>query len=270
MKRVFFMIEYGMPNLVECTDIDACAKLCHRLGLKFIEINQSFPKYQPADMDVEHLQELKTTYGIGYSIHMDEAMNPFDFNDKVAEVYRNNAVESIEFAKALNIKKLNLHLLRGIYVTLPGKRIFLNDVYEEDYLNKVRFFRDACEKAIGDSGIKICIENTDDPFLPCHHKAMEVLLQSPAFGLTLDTGHDQASSHVDLGFFKKNKGRLCHVHLHNCKGKSPHLPLGEGDVDVNGMLELVKETGSDCIIEVKTIEGLEQSVRWLKEHGKFN
>ena len=63
---------------------------------------------------------------------MDEAMNPLDFNDKVAEVYRNNAVESIEFAKALGITKLNLHLLRGIYVTLPEKRIFLNDVYENE------------------------------------------------------------------------------------------------------------------------------------------
>jgi sugar phosphate isomerase/epimerase len=263
------MIEYGMPNLVECEDIDTCAKLCAELGLQFIEINQSFPKYQPADMDIDHLSELKERYGIGYSIHMDEAMNPFDFNDNVAEVYRNNAVESIEFAKKLGITKLNLHLLRGIYVTLPGKRIFLNDVYEEAYLNKVRLFRDVCEKAIGDSGVKICIENTDDPFIPCHHKAIPLLLKSPAFGLTLDTGHDQASEHVDLDFFKENQHRLCHVHLHNCKGKSPHLPLDEGDVDIHGMLELVEKTGSDCVIEVKTIEGLKQSVAWLKEQGKI-
>lgn len=264
------MIEYGMPNLVECKDIDACAELCHRLGLKFIEINQSFPKYQPADMDLGHLKELKQQYGIGYSIHMDEAMNPFDFNDKVASVYRENAVEAIAFAKELGITKLNLHLLRGIYVTLPGKRIFLNDVYEEAYLEKVKTFRDTCQKAIGESGIKICIENTDDPFIPCHHKAMEVLLQSPAFGLTLDTGHDQASNHADLPFFRKNKDRLCHIHLHNCKGKSPHLPLGEGDVNIFDMLHLTEETASDCVIEVKTIEGLERSVAWLKEHGKFN
>lgn len=264
------MIEYGMPNLVECKDIDECAALCHELGLQFVEINQSFPKYQPADMDLEHLKELKDRYHIVYSIHMDEAMNPFDFNDKVAEVYRNNAVESIEFAKELGITKLNLHLLRGIYVTLPGKRIFLNDVYEEDYLNKVAMFRDVCQAAIGDSGIKICVENTDDPFLPCHHKAMEVLFRSPCFALTLDTGHDQASSHVDLPFFRKHQELLSHVHLHNCKGKSPHLPLGEGDVDVMGMLELTEQTGADCVIEVKTVEGLKKSVAWLKEHGKFN
>lgn len=263
------MIEFGMPNLVECRDIDECAALCHRLGLKFIEINQSFPKYQPADMDVSHLLELKEQYGIGYSIHMDEAMNPFDFNGNVARVYRENAVESIVFAKALGIKKLNLHLLRGIYVTLPGRRIFLNDVYEEEYLSKVALFRDTCEKAVGDSGIKICIENTDDPFIPCHHKAIPILLESPAFGLTLDTGHDQASNHVDLGFFHENKDRLCHVHLHNCKERSPHLPLGEGDVDIEGMLRLIEETGSDCVIEVKTIDGLEKSVAWLKERGIF-
>lgn len=264
------MIEYGMPTLVECKDIDDCAELCHRLGLKFIEINQSFPQYQPASMDLNHLKELKERYGIGYSIHMDESMNPFDFNAAVAEVYRRNAVESIEFAKALGIKKLNLHLLRGVYVTLPGKRIFLNDVYGEDYLASVAKFRDVCDQAIGDSGVLICIENTDDPFLPCHFGAMEVLLQSKNFALTLDTGHDQASNHVDLDFFKKNKNRLSHVHLHNCKGKSPHLPLGEGDVDILGMLKLTEETGSDCVIEVKTIEGLEQSVEWLKAQGRYN
>ena len=264
------MIEYGMPTLVECEDIDACAELCARLGLKFIEINQSFPQYQPASMDIAHLKDLAARYGIGYSIHIDESMNPFDFNDKIAAVYRENMVEAIEFAKKLGITKLNLHLLRGVYVTLPGKRIFLNDVYEEKYLQNVRLFRDACVKAVGDSGVKICIENTDDPFIPCHFRAMDLLLESPCFALTLDTGHDQASSHVDLGFFKKNKARLCHIHLHNCKGKSPHLPLGEGDVDIYGMLELTEETGSDCVIEVKTIEGLEKSVQWLKEHKKYD
>ncbi len=263
------MIEFGMPTLVECKDIDACAALCGRLGLKFIEINQSFPQYQPANMDIGHLKELKARYGIGYSIHMDESMNPLDFNEKVAAVYRENAVEAIEFAKALEIKKLNLHLLRGVYVTLPGKRIFLNDVYEEEYLNKVVLFREVCEKAIGESEIKICIENTDDPFIPCQHKAIALLLQSKAFALTLDTGHDQASDHVDLGFFEENKDRLCHIHLHNCKAKSPHLPLGEGDVDIPARLALTEETGSDCVIEVKTVAGLEESVNWLKEQGKY-
>ena len=47
------------------------------------------------------------------------------------------------------------------------------------------------------------------------------------------------------------------------------MPLDEGDVNIYEMLELTEETGSDCVIEVKTIEGLEQSVRWLKEHGKY-
>lgn len=263
------MIEYGMPTLVECEDIDACAALCARLGLKFIEINQSFPQYQPANMDVEHLKELQKQYGIGYSVHIDESMNPFDFNAKVAAVYRDNMVEAIEFAKKLGITKLNLHLLRGVYVTLPGKRIFLNDVYEKEYLNNVRLFRDACVKAVADSDVKICIENTDDPFIPCHHKAIPLLLEEPCFALTLDTGHDQASDHVDLPFFRENEQRLCHIHLHNCKGKSPHLPLGEGDVDVRGMLELTERTGSDCVIEVKTVEGLERSVEWLKIHGYY-
>lgn len=262
-------MEYGMPTLVECAGIEECAALCGRLKLNFIEINQSFPQYQPGAMDLHLLKSLKKDYGISYTIHMDESMNPFDFNEKVAGVYCDNALESIAFAKELGIPKLNLHLLYGVYVTLPGKRIYLNDVYEKEYLEKVDRFRDLCEKDIGSSGIRICIENTDDPFIACQHKAIDHMLRSPAFALTLDTGHDQASNHTDLPFFEQTKNRLCHMHLHDCKGKSPHLPFGEGDVEIDKMLQLAKETGSDCVIEVKTIAGLEQSVVWLKAHGKY-
>lgn len=260
-------MEFGMPTLIECPDLTACARLCAELGLDFIEINQSFPQYQPEKTPPNFLNELRERYGVNFSVHLDEAMNPLDFNARVAETYRQNAVQTIELARATGIEKLNLHLLYGVYVTLPDRRVYLNDEYTDEYLDNVRIFRSVCENAIGDASVKICVENTDLPFIPCQHRALDLLLQSPVFELTLDTGHDQASKHVDLPFFRKNIAKLSHMHLHNCRGTSPHLPLDDGDVDIREMLFLAQTAGCDCVIEVKTIDGLRRSVDYLRDRG---
>ena len=39
------MTDFGMPTLIEIPDLEQSAALCRRLGLKFMEINMSFPQY---------------------------------------------------------------------------------------------------------------------------------------------------------------------------------------------------------------------------------
>jgi len=52
-----------------------------------------------------------------------------------------------------------MHLSKGVYFTLPEKKVFLFDEYMDVYLAKLAVFRDRCEQAIGGADIKICIEN---------------------------------------------------------------------------------------------------------------
>ena len=73
-------MKFGMPTLIELETIEDCAKLCQKLNLDFIEINMSFPQYQVDSLVIDELMELKRRYGIEYTIHADEQLNPFDFN----------------------------------------------------------------------------------------------------------------------------------------------------------------------------------------------
>ena len=87
-------------------------------------------------------------------------------------------------------------------------------------------------------------------------------MSSSAFALTLDTGHELCLSALDAPVFDRYPNKLSHLHLHDAKGKSAHLPLGSGDVDVKN--KLAKLCGETCLIEVKTLAGLSESVEYMK------
>ena len=73
-------MKFGMPTLVECNDIAECCKVAAECGLDFVEINMSFPQYQPENMDIAAIKEIARKYNLFFTIHADEQMNPFDFN----------------------------------------------------------------------------------------------------------------------------------------------------------------------------------------------
>ena len=260
-------MKYGMPTLVECRDLEHCASIAKEAGIDFIEINMSFPQYQPHMLSIEEAKRIAEKYGVFYTIHADELLNPFDFNPVVREAYFNVMKNTIRFVKALSMPVINMHLLRGVYVTLPDKVILLTDVYSEQYVSLVKDFIDLCEKEIGDSGLVIAIENVDtNAFTKSQIEALPLFMASPAFALTLDTGHDICLNGKDRHVFEKYPEKLRHMHLHDCgTDKHPHLALGTGIVDVNKSLSILPKDGT-CVIEVKTIAGLKESVQYLKEH----
>ena len=158
-------MKFGMPTLVECNGIDECVKVAKENGLDFIEINMSFPEYQTASLDIGHLKDVMTSTGLFFTIHADEQLNPFDFNKEVSDCYFSVMRKTILFARELGIPVINMHLLKGVYVTLPERVILLSDVYREAYLTRVREFIAMCEEAIGESPVRIAIENVDsNPF----------------------------------------------------------------------------------------------------------
>lgn len=259
-------MKFGMPNLVECKTLRDCAELAKRQGLDFIEINMSFPEFTPTRLDIESAGEIAKEYGLFYTVHVDEALNPFDFNKSVSDCYFGIMRDTIRTAKKIGAKILNLHLQKGIYVTLPERVVLLTDVYKEEYLSMVRSFIVMCEEEISDSGIRISIENVDsNTFSSSQLTALELFLKSDAFCLTLDTGHECKLKYKDSHVYEKYPDKLLHMHLHDCREGSPHLPLGTGEVDINK--KLAQHKGSTTLIEVKTVEGLIESVKYLKERG---
>lgn len=260
-------MQFGFPTLIETEDAHSCAALCRELGFDFVELNMNLPQYQPGCMSARELARIAEEFGVYYTIHLDENLNPCDFNPLVADAYVQSALRAIDMALELGCPVVNMHMAAGVYFTLPDERVYLFDRYLERYLGRLRTFRDRCEKAAGQSGLHICVENTggwDKAFM---QKGLALLLESPEFGLTFDIGHNAAAGKADEAFFLQNTHRLCHMHVHDARGKQNHLPLGEGALDISDYLKMAKAHGCRAVIETKTIAGLQMSARWLKDSG---
>ncbi len=256
---------FGMPTLIELDTIEENLALCQTLGLDFIELNMNLPQYQTQALreNLDLFRRLSARTGVFFTLHLDENLNFADFNPLVREAYCQAATEAIAIAKELHIPVVNLHMPQGVHFTLPEKKVYLFEAYRDDFMGSVRRFRDLCEEAVGGAPVRICVENTDG-YMDFQKEAVEILLASPCFSLTWDIDHSHAEGERDEAFLLQHKDRLAHFHLHDAKGKSNHLALGTGEIDLPARLHLAAENGCRCVIETKTALALGQSVTYLR------
>jgi len=79
--------------------------------------------------------------------------------------------------------------------------------------------------------------------------------------LALDVGHAHQNHCLDE-FLQCRAG---HFHLHDNDGKSDsHSAAGEGSIDFNAVMQVVRNSGINPVIEVATLEGVERSIKWLE------
>ena len=260
------MPKYGAPTMVEMETLEQAAQVCADLKLDFLELNINFPQYLLRELDADKLRELAARYGIFYTLHLDDEMSIADFNPNIAQGYCQTVYDAIALSRKLGITWLNMHMSRGAKYTLPDRVIYFFEAYEQDYLDRIRAFREECEKRVGDSGILICVENTAG-YLPFQRKAVELLLESPVFGLTFDIGHNYCSGNMDEEFILSHKDRLKHFHIHDCvEGKKDHRTLGTGVLDVKRYLALAESLGCTAVVETKTVESLKTSMDWIRSN----
>ena len=269
-------MQFGMPTLIENHTLEENAALCEALGLRFIELNMNFPEYQVDRLEqTDELVRIAEQHHLYYTVHLDENLNIADFNPLVTQAYLETVRRTILAAKALLPLRdrygdpaqpltLNMHMHHGIYITLPDRKVQMYDRDFDTYMRAFGSFRALCEEWIGDSDVRIVIENTDG-FRPYEQKAIEYLLESPCFGLTWDIGHSKAVHEKDVPFLLAHEDRLLHFHIHDGTETPPrnHLALGDGEIDLPDRLRLAQSRNARCVLETKTIEALERSVAWL-------
>ncbi|MBQ7058226.1 MAG: sugar phosphate isomerase/epimerase [Firmicutes bacterium] len=272
-------MQFGMPTLIENRTLEENAALCGELGLRFIELNMNFPEYQIDQLEeTDRFLHLAEKTGIYYTIHLDENLNIADFNPLVSKAYLETVRRTIDVSKKLICLRdrygdktqpltINMHMHHGIYITLPDRKVQMYDRDFDTYMNSFAVFRSFCEDWIGDSEIRITVENTDG-FHGFEKKAIKYLLESPVFGLTWDIGHSKAVREKDVPFILEHQDRLIHFHMHDGKENPPknHLALGDGEIDLADRLKLAEKRNARCVLETKTIEALRKSVKWLKEN----
>lgn len=257
-------MDFGMPTLIENKNLEETAALCKELGLQFIELNMNFPMYQvPQLEETGYLKDLAERHCLYYTIHLDENLNVCDFNRLVANAYLETVERTLRVAQKIGAPLLNMHMHSGVYITLPDRRVWLFEEYRSEYMAAIRRFRELCEKTAGNSGIKICIENTDG-YQDFEKEAIDYLLQSSMFALTWDIGHSHTCDNVDEPFLMSHKDRLYHFHIHDGLGRKNHRTLGTGEIDLAQRLGIARECGCRCVIETKTVEALRESVAWLR------
>ncbi|MGI5958331.1 MAG: sugar phosphate isomerase/epimerase family protein [Massiliimalia sp.] len=262
-------MDFGMPTLVEHCNLEKDAALCNHLGLKFVEINMSFPMFQLKKLSqIQIMESLASKHNIYYTIHLDENMDLFSFNPAVRKAHLQTLLQVIEISKALQIPTLNMHLNPGVYITLPEKRVYLLEACWSEYEKQLTELSEACTDAIGNAPIRICIENTEG-FAPFQKQAICQLLQSPVFALTWDIGHSYTTDNRDEPFLLEHQSSLKHFHIHDANITQCHLPLGAGDIDLTQRLSLAERCGARCVLETKTTQALTDSVTWIHENTSF-
>jgi sugar phosphate isomerase/epimerase len=273
-------MQFGMPTLIENKTLGDNVELCRELGLKFIELNMNFPEYQIDKLEkTDEFIEAAREAGIYYTIHLDEKLNIADFNPLVTEAYLETVRRTIEVARKLlplrdefgdksQSLTLNMHMEHGIFITLPDRKVQMYDRDFDTYMKSFERFRALVEEWIGDSDIKIAVENTDG-FRDYEKKAIEYMMESPCFCMTWDIGHSKAVHEKDVPFILKHQDRLEHFHVHDGTEAPPknHLALGNGEIDLTDRLRLAERLGARCVLETKTAEALRQSASWLREHA---
>ena len=260
-------LRFGMPSLVALEGPRLTVDLCRRLGLHFIEFNMSFPLYgRQALKEMQGLMREAADSGLFLTLHFDENAALFDFDSQIADAYWQLLQDAMALSPALGVRLINIHFERGVWVTLPEKKIYLFDSYREAFHQRVLTLRDRVEQLAGSHGPLISIENTGG-WLPFQQEAVQLLLQSPAFCLTWDVGHSTMAKEDDEHFVRAHAPRLRHMHLHDVKNGVDHQPLGSGQVDIAERLQVAVRQNCTVVVEIKTVEALEQSVNWLKERG---
>ena len=258
-------MKLGMPALLEHEHLEQSAALCRELGLDFVELNLNLPDYQPGRVDAAEIRRIGEKYGISWSVHLDENLNLFEFNPMVADAWKQTLLSNIALAKEIGAKVLNMHFNRGVVFTLPDRKVYVFEKFLSKYQEGLRSIRKICEEAIGDSGILICIENTAG-WLPWQVAALDVLLESPVFCLTLDVGHDHCTGVGDLDVILARADKLCHMHLHDAiRPNRDHQALGTGELDIAARLALAEKQHCSVVVEVKTAAALTESIRWIRK-----
>lgn len=257
-------MDFGMPFLLEMDTIEDCCALARELGLSFVELNANFPPCLPERLDPAALHRLMGKYGVYFTLHMEEECDPFSFNSAVRQAWMNSARRVLSLAAALHMPTVNMHFPRGVYVTLPERKAFMYAQYEAELYQGLADFRAMCEEMLDGTSVRIGIENTSG-WQPHEQRAIEFLLASPTFGLTLDIGHCHGAGNADEPFFRRHSERLIHMHGHDALDRRDHLALGDGEIDLRARFAWAEASHARVVLETKTIQALRTSVERLPQ-----
>lgn len=263
-------MKIGMPALVECNTLNELVDLCLKLKLDFIELNMNLPYNFIENLKPEELRKITKETNIEFTMHMPDDADLGTFYKSVRKGYVELFSSTMDWAKEAGVKLLNMHIIEGAKMTLPDKKVYIYEQYSDEFQNNfiesISILSERAEK----SNVILAIENSSNFGKSYIQQALNESIQYPNVRLTWDTGHDAVSKFTDKEYLMLHENKITHMHLHDVAEGKDHQPLFEGELNIDKLLNFAKEKNIRVLVEVKTKEALERSIRSLREKIFFN
>jgi len=254
-------LSYGMPSLIECQSIEENLLLCQKLNLDFVEINMNMLYCLPEYNDTDQLRAIKDQYHLYFTMHFPEEI---DFGTFYKEIQVANIAlfkRYVEYGAKIGVKKINIHLLPGVYITLPDKIVWTYEKFIERYLQNLKSSFEELILIASPYHIQVCVENT---MVPEYLK--EVFLKLKLIEnlfYTYDVGHDAKANYEIEPIYHNLGEKVTHMHLHDYDQVTDHQVLFDGVINITEKLEYANQNQMSVVIEIKTIKALSKSVENL-------
>lgn len=260
----------GMPTLIETRNIVDAVALCKNLGLSFIELNTNLPVFSPENLDPQEIKKIKENTGIEFTIHQPDELDLSNFHSSIRDGFLRYCITTMKWAAKADIRLLTMHLNNGNYFTLPERKVYLNQLYKDNFTCCLNDSFEELTIIAAQLGISLNIENCSNFHMDFISDALTHILNTyDIVNLTWDIGHDAKTGYLETGIISKHKNRISHMHLHDFDGINDHKPLYTGNIEIDRYLKLAKELDITTVIEVKTITALKESVLSLKSRKQL-
>lgn len=179
-----------------------------------------------------------------------------DYLDRIKVVHLpdldKNCVESLRQASKLEIEKAVVHFFT------------VNTLKRESKMEILEAISTVAEE----SGITLCLENTEEP----PSEMLKIIIDVPDLSFCLDIGHGNLFNNNPSDFLDRLHGHLAHVHIHDNFGGvgeefDRHLVPREGGIDFGEVLRGLGVSGYDdtFTLELTPYDGLDRKINAIEQ-----
>ncbi len=260
----------GPQILFDFSDILEAIEFVSNSGYNVLEINLSNPFFhvQLKERRIRKRIREKTKQGMKLLFHYPEGVSFFTVEEEFVNLSLSLLKKTIANLNEIAAERLTLHLGNDFTFALTGKKLLTFEVYPDFYRQRIEKIVRAMRQ-IAQGETVLCIENVGGfryPFV------MEILSRhlGENLGLTLDIGHinrlPPEKQKIEKAFFHKNRLHIKNCHIHDNSGEwDEHNIVGEGKIDIRSYLEMLSDTETYLIVEVRPKESALESLRRLEK-----
>ncbi len=262
IKRLGYAATSGRGGMMEAVDFAV------QNDFSWVELSLNLPEFFPEAMAPAQWARAgahAAVQGIGLTAHAPEDLSLIQLHDGVRRAGLERMTQIMDWAHAVGVTRLTVHIGTSVYFTLPQGRQYLHQVYPDRFRT---ILRDSLERlrdhAVGK--VIVCIENVAYFGTDVVQEVLADLLPQGGLYLTWDWGHSFGDPEQEL-FMRSHVHyvRNCHVHDHN--GKQDHLVVGDGMMDLAGYAAAVQDLNCPLIFEVRPRELAVASKKRFLEAG---